>query len=89
MVAKSHIEIKLLRAEVKTLVCTKDSGTNNVLVNPCLTFYKLTGLLASPDLKIFGFYNKKQKNEKKMKTWARSPGHALGPTIFLISLGQL
>jgi len=46
-------------------VCTKDSGTNNVLVNPCLTFYKLSGLLASLDFRIFGFYNKKQKNEKK------------------------
>ena len=45
-------------------MCTKDSGTNNVLVNLCLTFYKLTGLLASPDLWIFGFDNKKQKNEK-------------------------
>jgi len=24
----------------------------------------------------------------EMTSWARSPGHALGPTIFLLSLGQ-
>ena len=39
------------RAEAQTATCIPDSGTNHVLVNPLLTPCKLTGWLASLDLR--------------------------------------